>query len=145
MIIDAATCSVPSTLHNLADTTLYPSDDDRVFAILASGDARMGIRVIMRDELDGPRVIVSPNLRIPNIAGARKGFLRFCYEQDNDALLELHLDEDDGELSYLMECSNDRAAAEELIRARLEELPALVDAVRGYVAACIERARHEAA
>lgn len=149
MLVDPATCTVPTAYRLLAGTTLHPVGDpddiDRTFAVFETGDARLGVRIVWDEETDTAHALYSPNARIPDIGRARKDFRRFCYEGELDALDALELDDRDGEVTFEIEELESPADAERAIERHLAELPAVRAAIQAYVGACIDEARREAA
>lgn len=143
MIFTPSMCTVPEEFLTLGDVELMPCSEQAACGVAMRGTARFGIRAVI-DE-DGMHLIVSPNVRIPDIGTAREDLLRWQYEQEDDLIADLCVDDRDGEVYLLIDTPGGAEEAERALAPYLDRAEEIDEAIRGYVAAHIERARNEVA
>jgi hypothetical protein len=102
--------------------TFHPADDDCVYAVFDLKNCSCGVAV--EKGRMHPWMRLAPGVQIPQ--GARKGFERYQFECDDDAMVDLKVDLKDGEVS--LRCDLDDLEPETVARA-LEPLLAWVDDV----------------
>lgn len=143
MIFEPSMCTVPEEFLTLCGVELMPCSEQMACGVAMRGTARFGVRAITDD--DGMHLLVSPNVRIPDIGTARADLLRWQYEQENDLIADLCVDDRDGEVYLLIDAPGNAEEAERALAPYLDRAEEINEAIRTYVATHIERVRKEVA
>lgn len=112
--------------------TLRPCDDDSAYAVFHMRNVTCGATVEKGSQR--PYLRLTPALQVPR--KGRRDFERFLFECDDDAMLDLRFDENDGEITLRRDLRN---LSVETIEGELAPLLAWIDKgvypqVMGYIA-----------
>lgn len=129
------------TRAQICGKTFLPADDDNVFAVFDLGSCACGVTV--EKGSSNPYLRLTPSVMVP--PEARDGFRRFLFEHDDDMMLDLGFDEDDGEVTLRRDLGSlDRAEVEQTLAPLLEWVGKVAyPAIMGYVAEKVAEARGE--
>lgn len=118
--------------------TFYPTEEDSVCAVFDLDGCSCGVTV--EEGRSNPYLRLTPGIQLP--PEARDGFRRFQFEHDDDAMMDLSLDADDGEVTLRHDLENLD------VETVADALPPLLDwveraaypALAAYVEECVRRA-----
>lgn len=101
MLIKKEECKMVDELAGVSELTFVATGVDGAHSIVKRGFAAVSIDV---ERHEGRLcAALSPNLHVPKQGSAREKFQEWLYDQDDERYLDLHVDEDDGEILHAID------------------------------------------
>ncbi len=119
-VIANETCTCPAACKELCGKDFDVSDSTRLHAVFDLDNTAVGVTVDCRDA--SVSLVFHPAVQVP--VGLCEGFTRFCFEHDDPQMVEIALDEKDGEVRLIKHVP----ARKQDIEAAIREYLAFFDA-----------------
>lgn len=132
------TNGMPCEGATLCGATLRPADDDSQWGVVHRGTFTCGFTV--ETGRSNPFLRMTPAVQVPQFC--REGFERWQFEHDDESMMDLALDERDGEVVVRRDLKGLEASdVEPVLSELLDWLETTgVPAVKGYIAASLATA-----